>query len=313
MQILEVLKSAIPTSEELKTNVRNWFQANAKFWGISVFMHLLIFVILGVAIGAPHAKKLLQEVVFFDTEVDQAVEETPITHFDVGETPIEPTVLNTESLTEPPAATIEQDAQFNDNSAVFEEAGGGTAASGPSFGGLGGFDVSAFVLDLPCAAPVASEPESATATRVVVAVPVRALVAAAQDLDKRCWRAVVARRIRNGQSPRQPIGWLDIKQPMEAGGARHLRSSARIPRARCTHTSPLIIRWPPQRSACCRSLPPVRRTKPEVRTKRSFAKACFGWHRIKIRPVDWAAAACTNMDWRPSQFAKRTASAKIQN
>jgi len=144
MQILEVLKSAIPTSEELKTNVRNWFQANAKFWGISVFMHLLIFVILGVAIGAPHAKKLLQEVVFFDTEVDQAVEETPITHFDVGETPIEPTVLNTESLTEPPAATIEQDAQFNDNSAVFEEAGGGTAASGPSFGGLGGFDVSAF-------------------------------------------------------------------------------------------------------------------------------------------------------------------------
>ena len=83
------------------------------------------------------------DVAFFETEVDQAVEETPIEHFEVGETPIEPTVLNTESLTEPPAATIEKDAQFNDNSAVFEEAGGGTVATGPSFGGLGGFDVSA--------------------------------------------------------------------------------------------------------------------------------------------------------------------------
>ncbi len=142
-KFLEFLKSSIPTPEEFKANVSSWAKENGKFWGVSVGMHVLIFAVLGVAIGAPQAKKLLQEVVFFDTEVDQAVEETPITHFDVGETPIEPTVLNTESLTEPPAATIEQDAQFNDNSAVFEEAGGGTAATGASFGGLGGFDVNA--------------------------------------------------------------------------------------------------------------------------------------------------------------------------
>ena len=143
MNFVKLLKDAIPTPQEAKANVTSWLKENGKFWGVSVGMHLLIFLVLGVAIGAPHAKKLLQEVVSFDTEVDQALEETPITHFDVGETPIEPTVLNTESLTEPPAATIEQDAQFNDNSAVFEEAGGGTAATGPSFGGLGGFDVSA--------------------------------------------------------------------------------------------------------------------------------------------------------------------------
>ncbi len=141
---VKLLKDSIPTPQDLKANVTRWFKENGKFWGVSVGTHLVVFVVLGVAIGAPQAKKLLQEVVFFDTEVEEAVEETPITHFDVGETPIEPTVLNTESLTEPPAATIEQDAQFNDNSAVFEEAGGGTAASGPSFGGLGGFDVSAF-------------------------------------------------------------------------------------------------------------------------------------------------------------------------
>lgn len=144
MKFVEFVKSIIPTPQEIKVGVVSWFKANGKFWGVSIGMHLVIFVVLGVAIGAPQAKKLLQEVVFFDTEVDQAIEEAPITHFDVGETPVEPTVLNTESLTEPPAATIEQDAQFNDNSAVFEAAGGGSAATGASFGGLGGFDVQAF-------------------------------------------------------------------------------------------------------------------------------------------------------------------------
>ena len=55
-------------------------------------------------------------------------------------------MLNTESLTEPPAATIEQDAQFNDNSDVFVEASGRrheAAMRSLSFGGLGGFDVTA--------------------------------------------------------------------------------------------------------------------------------------------------------------------------
>ncbi len=143
MNFFKQLIGTLPTPDDIKVGVKNWIKENGKFWGASVGMHALIFVVLGVAIGAPHVKKVLQEVVFFDTEVDQAIEETPLEHFEVGETPIEPTVLNTETLTEPPAATIEQDAQFNDNSAVFTEAGGGTATSGANFGGLGGFDVTA--------------------------------------------------------------------------------------------------------------------------------------------------------------------------
>lgn len=144
MIVKELVKSLVPSPDDLKTNVTAWIKQNGKFWSVSVGMHLVMFVILGVAIGAPAAKKLLQEVVFFDTEVDAAIEETPITHFEVGETPIEPTTLNTESLTEPPSA-MEQDAQYNDNSAVFEEAGGGMAsADTTSLGGLGGFSVNAF-------------------------------------------------------------------------------------------------------------------------------------------------------------------------
>ena len=120
MNYIELLKSIIPNPDDFKTGLKQWFAKDAKFWGIALGMHVLVLAVLGVAIGAPVAKKLLQEAVFFDTEVDTVVEEAAITHFEVGETPIEPTVLNTESLTEPPSA-MEQEAQNNDNNPVFEE------------------------------------------------------------------------------------------------------------------------------------------------------------------------------------------------
>lgn len=138
----EALKLLIADLKNLPQGAVAWFKSDAKYWGIA-FGSLISFLIMMEVLIPAQAKKVLAEVVFFDTEVDQATEAAPIEHFEVGETPIEPTVLNTETLTEPPAATIEQDAQFNDNSAVFIEAGGGTASSGPSFGGLGGFDVTA--------------------------------------------------------------------------------------------------------------------------------------------------------------------------
>ena len=138
----EALKLLIAEFKKIPQGIAVWFKTDAKYWGIA-FGSLTFFLVILEFVIPNQIKKALAEVVFFDTEIDEAAEEAPITHFDVGETPVEPTVLNTESLTEPPAATIEQDAQFNDNSAVFEAAGGGTAATGPSFGGLGGFDVQA--------------------------------------------------------------------------------------------------------------------------------------------------------------------------
>ncbi len=136
MSLQELLRAVIPTPAEFQQNVTNWVKANASFWGASFGMHLVIFMILGVAIGAPHAGKLLEEVIFIDSEVDTADEQAAIEHFEVGETPLEPTVLNTESLTEPPA-TIEQDAQYNDASAEFVEAGGGVSSGTSAVGGLG--------------------------------------------------------------------------------------------------------------------------------------------------------------------------------
>ena len=141
MNKAEALKLLIGELQKIPQNIALWIKTDAKYWGIA-FGSLISFLIIMEVLIPNQVRKVLAEVVFFDTEVDQAVEESPIEHFDIGETPIEPTVLNTETLTEPPAATIEQDAQFNDSSAVFSEASGTTAA-GANFGGLGGFDVTA--------------------------------------------------------------------------------------------------------------------------------------------------------------------------
>ena len=141
MNKAEALKLLIGELKKIPQNIALWIKTDAKYWGIA-FGSLISFLIIMEVLIPNQVRKVLAEVVFFDTEVDQAVEESPIEHFEVGETPIEPSVLNTDTLTEPPAATIEQDAQFNDSSAVFTEASGTTAA-GANFGGLGGFDVTA--------------------------------------------------------------------------------------------------------------------------------------------------------------------------
>lgn len=136
MNFVELLRTVVPSPSELKESLTNWVKANATFWGASFGMHVVIFMILGVAIGAPQAGKLLEEVIFIDSEVEVADEQQAIEHFEVGETPVEPTVLNTESLTEPPAQ-IEQDAQYNDASEEFVEASRGTATGNSALAGIG--------------------------------------------------------------------------------------------------------------------------------------------------------------------------------
>ncbi len=143
MSRMDILKQMLAELKNTPQWVKAWAKTDGKYWG-GAFGAMFIFLVgLDLAIGAPVAKKMLAKVEFFETEMEQAIEETPIEHFEIGETPLEPTVLNTESLTEPPAS-MEQTAQYNDDNAVFEAAGGGIATTQQAnLTGLGGFDVSA--------------------------------------------------------------------------------------------------------------------------------------------------------------------------
>jgi hypothetical protein len=109
-------------------------------WLASLVIHMAAIIFLALVLGTIKATQIVINSPIFESDVEEVVPETEIEHFVVGETPIDPTELSTETLTldAPPV-----EAQFNDNSEFFEEAGGGIAGAESEFGGLGGFTVSA--------------------------------------------------------------------------------------------------------------------------------------------------------------------------
>jgi hypothetical protein len=120
--------------------VWDYFLDNAPWWGTSLVAHLALILIMGLVLGTVQVARTFNNAPAFETKVEEPPSQ--IDPFQVGEAPLEPTVLDTESLlmNEPPAVTE----QINDDSPVFEEAGGGTqSASVMPGGGLGGFDFDA--------------------------------------------------------------------------------------------------------------------------------------------------------------------------
>ena len=123
--------------------IKEWLiSIGSQSWLASLAIHMLIIIIFGLVAGTVQVAATIGSAAVFELAVpeDEALPE--VTHFEVGNTPIEPTELTTETLSLTEAPSVE--AQFNDNSPLFEEAGGGIASAtdAASFGGLGGFDVS---------------------------------------------------------------------------------------------------------------------------------------------------------------------------
>src|SRR5262245_52926813 len=102
------------------------------FLGSMVF-HAALMVTLALVLGTIHVANKLGIAPEFDAaKQDDSLPE--ITHFEVGYTPIAPSELSTETLNLTEAPKVE--AQFNDNSPIFVEAGGGTVTGKSTIGGL---------------------------------------------------------------------------------------------------------------------------------------------------------------------------------
>ena len=127
--------------------VRRWFVADGAWYAASFVLHMVMAcALMLVSVGVKH--RMAGDAPEIE-EAQQEKEEKPemkLDKFEVGETPIEPTELNTDTLTLSAApAQKEQKEEYNDDNPVFSPAGGGsmTTADGPQLGGLGGFDVKA--------------------------------------------------------------------------------------------------------------------------------------------------------------------------
>lgn len=102
-------------------------------WLASMAFHMVLMIVLALIMGTIHVVQTIGDAPAFDA-ADQMAFEPELARFEVGSTPIENTVLDTDSLRmiEPSLA-----AEFNDNSPIFEKAGGGAENSTTNLGGLG--------------------------------------------------------------------------------------------------------------------------------------------------------------------------------
>jgi hypothetical protein len=120
-----------------------WIQEEGPWWLCSFVFHLVLICSLAL-IGTGAVVAIVGDAPSFDEAKvdnrDQAPKE--LEHFVLGDTPEDPTELNTETLTMEPPGGITQDEKFYDDNPVFSEKGGGTALASnqPNLGGLG-FDI----------------------------------------------------------------------------------------------------------------------------------------------------------------------------
>ncbi len=123
---------------------RTWFFEEGPWWLCSFVFHLVLICSLAL-IGGKALEKIVDEAPAFEEVTvdrpDDVLQE--IEKFDIGETPLDPTELSTETLTLEKPAQLAQEEKYYDDSAVFSERGGGMASISdqPDLGGLGGFDI----------------------------------------------------------------------------------------------------------------------------------------------------------------------------
>jgi hypothetical protein len=101
----------------------------------SMAFHTALMVTLALVLGTIHVANTLGVAPEFDAAKQDESSTPDLVHFEPSYTPVAPSQLDDETLRQMELPKVE--AQFNDNSPVFEEAGGGTADSKSNFGGLG--------------------------------------------------------------------------------------------------------------------------------------------------------------------------------
>jgi len=124
--------------------IKAWFTEDGPWWLCSFVFHVVLVCSLALLGGKAIEKVAGEAPSFEEAKVDQAAAAPEkIERFDVGETPDDPTELNTNTLTLEKPAQLAQAAEFNDDSEHFEHRGGGMPSDSkqPNVGGAGGFDI----------------------------------------------------------------------------------------------------------------------------------------------------------------------------
>ncbi len=113
-----------------------WVLANGVWWASSVVGHVVVLstvlLLLGKVVTAPKEG----DAPLFEARLDTEIPPPTLDHFEIGDAPLDPTELNTETLSLVDAPKIDADQSTSD---VPDPAAGGGSMAAPS-GGIGGLD-----------------------------------------------------------------------------------------------------------------------------------------------------------------------------
>lgn len=127
----------------MSDKIREWFMAEGAWWTASFVFHMLLMCAM-MFLGTKITPKTEGETISIKGTEEANEPPTPpekLEKFEVGETPIQPTELSTETLTLNQAPQL--DASDGGGGSGLAEGGGTPMASGPVLGGLGGFSITA--------------------------------------------------------------------------------------------------------------------------------------------------------------------------
>ena len=144
-QVVQPTPENLPLPEDegpdVFESIKTWYLEEGYWYLVSAAVHAVGFVILAL-IAVNVGRRIRGDAPSFDPASEVKKADGKLQKFElVGDTPLDPTELNTDTLSMFEAKPLaQQDAKYYDDSAVFEEAGGGRemTANAPNLGGLGG-------------------------------------------------------------------------------------------------------------------------------------------------------------------------------
>jgi hypothetical protein len=129
----------LPFGERFK----EWFFQEGAWWGASFVFHALLMVTLMLISKAIPTKVVDEAPSIEEAQMDEQLTPENLEKFEVGDTPIEPAELNTDTLTMNEAPKIESADVASVATGPEVASGGMGSAAGSQIGGLGGFDFKA--------------------------------------------------------------------------------------------------------------------------------------------------------------------------
>jgi hypothetical protein len=125
----------LPSPVALAHAGKAWAASNGVWWAGSLAAHLIVLGSALLLLGKITSPPKEGDAPIFEANVDTELAVPELDHFEVGETPIDPSELNTDTLSLVDAPRVEPETPGDPNAVA---TGGGSAAS--ASGGIGGLD-----------------------------------------------------------------------------------------------------------------------------------------------------------------------------